>query len=82
MRKRALLFALALSTGLASTAYAGTWFKDEGRWAYQQDDGTQFSLTGRFTLSMSPNTSKSSAVNPVNGLIVLVSLMDLISRAR
>lgn len=41
MRKRALLFALALSTGLASTAYAGTWFKDEGRWAYQQDDGTQ-----------------------------------------
>lgn len=41
MRKRAMLFALALSTGLASTAYAGTWFKDDGRWAYQQDDGNQ-----------------------------------------
>lgn len=41
MKKQVLLTALLLATALPSTVYAGQWFKDNGSWAYQQDNGTQ-----------------------------------------
>lgn len=42
MKKSVLLGLCVMSTvAMSMTAYAGQWFKDNGRWAYQDDSGNQ-----------------------------------------
>ena len=40
-RKRTVIAALVLMTAFCSRSYAGTWENQDGRWYYENDDGTR-----------------------------------------